>query len=262
MTGHRCIRAFAVLLILCLSLWGCSREEPSPPKAETKTETKAEIKPPPSPKVAGSPVASDGVDSGKRPQSSPESPPAQKGPVQIEAVSFDPVSPVTGDSLKAVVTASSGAMEDRGLSYRWKINGQVVQESQSAVLDHVVKRKEFVEVEVREGSDNSADKFVSGHVMISNGLPVLKVVSQDVGSDGKYQARLEASDPDRDPISFSLKSGPPGMSVDPGTGAIHWTMAADAQGAFPVEVSAMDSEGAETILSYQITIRRESAGGT
>ena len=85
---------------------------------------------------------------------------------------------------------------------------------------------------------------------------------QGVGGDSIYLAQVEAADPEGDPLKFLLKSGPPGMTIDAATGAVRWPVTSDRAGqGFDVLIAAQDSEGAETLISYQIKTRLESPQG-
>ena len=66
-----------------------------------------------------------------------------------------------------------------------------------------------------------------------------------------------ASDPDGDPVTFSLARGPAGMTVDSATGVLHWTPSPSQKGAFPVSLAASDGI-ATTYLNFTLTIK----GGT
>jgi hypothetical protein len=156
--------------------------------------------------------------------------------------------------------ATGGGDDGKAYSCRWKVNGQEVQKSESDVLGHPIKRGDFVEVEVAPSGADPDGKFVSCYITVANAPPVVRLASQNLGSDGKYEAKLEASDPEKDDVTFSLKSGPPGMSIDAASGSINWTAGANEEGTFGVEVSAKDAQGAETLFMYQIKIRRESGG--
>lgn len=256
---YRFIGVLAVIAALCFFGAACSRQEPSSSKPESKTSVKApeagtSVSPAPETVVSGGQQRSP---SAGAPADSPESRRAE-----IEEVHFDPASPITGDSLKAVVVASGVDKDKAVLSYRWKINGQMVQESASNVLEHSIKRGDFVEVEVSASGGSPAGKLVSRYTTLGNAPPELKLSSQNMGTDGAYEARLEATDPEHDSVSFSLQAGPPGMTIESVTGVIRWSAGADIEGTYSVQVSARDSEGSESLLNYQIKIKREIVGGT
>jgi RHS repeat-associated protein len=87
------------------------------------------------------------------------------------------------------------------------------------VGDHTVK------VEVADGRGGVAtQEFVvcvkpdpNNHAPIITSEPITKATI-----DAAYQYRLEAIDPDEDQMSYSLVSGPSGMTIDANTGVITW----------------------------------------
>ena len=181
-------------------------------------------------------------------------------PKVIEAVALEPSSPVTGDQLKATVTLDASVQSSPELLYRWKKNGQTVQESSSEVLGDVIKRGDMIEVEVMasHGTGESSNG-VSNYTMVGNAPPAIRLAGQTIGNEGAYQAKVESSDPEGDNFDLSIKEGPPGLTIDNG-GNIRWAMDAKTEGMFSVAVSARDIHGAETALSYQIRIHREPNG--
>ncbi|MHC1745018.1 MAG: putative Ig domain-containing protein [Syntrophobacteraceae bacterium] len=178
----------------------------------------------------------------------------------IEGVSLEPSSPITGDQIKARISLASTVQTAPELLYRWKRNGQAIQESPSEVLQSPVKRGDLVEVEVMsaQGSSGTASG-VSSYVMVGNAPPALRLAGQTIGNEGSYQGKVDSSDPEGDNFELSIKEGPAGMSIDP-AGNIRWVVDSKAEGLFSVAVSARDVHGAETALNYQIKIHRESNG--
>lgn len=257
-TGGPSTRILGILIVACLLCGGCSRQEP-PPSSSVKKETQGSHKeagtsnPNAGPGQTG---GRPGVQSATEPQSATESGPSS----DMEEVGLDPASPVTGDSLKATIVPSSSGESGKEFLYRWKVDGLVVQESPSNVLARPIKRGDFVEVEVSAQKPGGTGKFVSRYATVGNAPPEVKLSSQNMGSDGKYEGHLEGKDPEQDSITFGLRNGPQGMTVDPYSGVIRWAAGPEVQGVFSVEVSAKDSQGAETALSFQIKVRRETVG--
>src|SRR5581483_3293638 len=64
-----------------------------------------------------------------------------------------------------------------------------------------------------------------------------------------------ASDPDGDPVIWSLLKAPVGMSIDPTTGMVRWTPTADELGAQDVEIQAQDPFLATATQSFTVVVR-------
>jgi hypothetical protein len=178
----------------------------------------------------------------------------------LEGVALEPSSPITGDRLRARASLASSVQTPPELVYRWKINGQMVQDSQSEALQNPVKRGDYVEVEVAPSLGGSGSLHgVSNYVMVGNAPPTMSLEGQTIGNEGAYQAKVTGTDPDGDNFELSIKEGPSGMTIDSG-GNIRWAMDSKVEGVFSVAVSARDVHGAESSLNYQIKIHRESNG--
>ena len=83
------------------------------------------------------------------------------------------------------------------------------------------------------------------------------VVSAEVGADYEYDA--DATDPDSDGLTFSLLSGPGGMTVDPSTGLLDWEPASQQVGQHPISLRITDGHGGSA--EQQFTIVVEQAEG-
>ncbi|MFN0054206.1 MAG: putative Ig domain-containing protein [Planctomycetales bacterium] len=70
-----------------------------------------------------------------------------------------------------------------------------------------------------------------------------------------YAYDVVASDPDGDPLAFSLDAAPSGMSIDAVRGTIRWTPGADQTGAQQVMLRASDSAGGYATQTYSIAVR-------
>lgn len=70
-----------------------------------------------------------------------------------------------------------------------------------------------------------------------------------------YEYNLTGSDPDNDPLLWSLDAAPPGMSIDPEKGVIRWTPTVQQVGEHEVAVRVMDSMGAYVGQIFTITVR-------
>jgi RHS repeat-associated protein len=70
-----------------------------------------------------------------------------------------------------------------------------------------------------------------------------------------YRYDATASDPDGDPVVWSLLRAPAGMSIDPMRGTVRWTPTADELGPQEVEVQAQDPLLATATQDFTVTVR-------
>lgn len=75
--------------------------------------------------------------------------------------------------------------------------------------------------------------------------------------DTSYQYQATATDPDNDPLTFSLTSGPSGMSVDANTGLVSWTPDVSQLGSADVSLTVSDGRGGTATQSYAITVLQD-----
>ncbi|MDY0061341.1 MAG: putative Ig domain-containing protein [Myxococcota bacterium] len=71
----------------------------------------------------------------------------------------------------------------------------------------------------------------------------------------EYQWQALAEDPEGHPVTYALRTGPPGMTIDPDSGVVLWTPELLALGNHQVAVAAGDDAGAATVLSWTLTVR-------
>src|SRR5205823_4933034 len=70
-----------------------------------------------------------------------------------------------------------------------------------------------------------------------------------------YAYNLTGSDPDGDPLVWSLDVAPAGMFIDPSLGTLRWTPADDQLGTQNVVIRLLDGQGGFATQSYSITVR-------
>ncbi len=91
----------------------------------------------------------------------------------------------------------------------------------------------------------------------SNRPPVFFSTPVREAIDGQdYVAGINASDPDRDPITYQLITGPFGMTINPVTGLLRWNETAGKNGrTFTVVVGATDNINPAVTQTFQISVR-------
>ena len=69
-----------------------------------------------------------------------------------------------------------------------------------------------------------------------------------------YSTRILASDADGDFLSFRLLQAPPGMSLHPALGWLHWSTAGVEPGAYPIHLEVTDGWGGRDALAFNLTV--------
>jgi len=224
-----------VVLIL---LAACSGGEAPPPPPEA---------PPPAPPAAEKKPKDTGGDA------------ALNRPPQLSGIDFEPPQPTTLDAIRAVVTAKD-ADEDRvDIDYQWFINGQERFEFRDAVLPaRAFKKGDIIEVEVTANDGAAETERRSTELTIANSAPrFLTDPSTLRDLDG---FRVEASDEDRDKLTYSLKGAPDGMTIDKDLGVLRYKGTADEPGGpYRITVLAEDPDGGQAGWTFGIQLSPGSA---
>jgi hypothetical protein len=72
-----------------------------------------------------------------------------------------------------------------------------------------------------------------------------------------YTYPATATDPDDDPLTFSVVSGPQGLSIDPSTGLVTWTPGGSQVGPANVTIQVSDGLGGTATQSYVVTVQQQ-----
>jgi hypothetical protein len=74
----------------------------------------------------------------------------------------------------------------------------------------------------------------------------------------EYQYQVQATDPDKDTLAFSLMDAPNNMTVDRKSGLVVWTPGPDDIGTRDLTVVVLDGKGGKTTQSFRIYISQET----
>jgi streptogramin lyase len=113
-----------------------------------------------------------------------------------------------------------------------------------------------VELTVSDGRGGVAKQSYT--ITVTQGNQPPKITSSPVTQvlfGQVYTYKVEATDPDGDPITFHLRRGPVGMQLHPTSGVLSWTPSNQDQGNHPVEVEARDNSGAFDTQFFVVTVR-------
>ncbi|BFU94454.1 MAG: conserved protein of unknown function [Nitrospira sp.] len=181
-------------------------------------------------------------------------------PPMIQAVTLEPKEPKAGDIIKAELEGGDIDGDSVQYSYTWRRNDQVVLLGEHNTLDSAgFSRGETVSVVVTPHDQAGTGKEAhSEPVTISNRPPKFASFEPPVVADGRLEYQVSANDPENDPITFSLESGPPGMTINERTGQLQWSIPPSAQGVFRVKIIARDDHRGWTSQEFDISPRTEA----
>jgi hypothetical protein len=176
---------------------------------------------------------------------------------RINVLNVYPPNPVPGDTLKIDVKSFDKEGDDVDYTYQWWKNDEDLDEtSQMLSITKDFKRGDKITVKLVPTDGDRKGVPVEMFVYIANSPPVVKPSAETFKFDGSvysYQAR--AVDPDGDPLVFSLKSAPPGMTINEENGLIQWKVPPDYQGKANIVIAINDGQGGEIMQSFTVEIR-------
>ena len=187
----------------------------------------------------------------------PFSPTDKPSGINVKSIEFSPAVPVAKDPISVQVKFDREFGLPPMLSYRWKINGEVVQESSSPGINLPTKRGDVVEVTVFTDEVRDPARTVTAFVKVGGSPPTITRTGEGLDEKGRYVAGYEVQHPDGEPVTVSLSKGPDGMVLDTARKEVSWTVPPGSQGDFPVELVATDPSGGKAICSFSIRIRQE-----
>ncbi len=125
----------------------------------------------------------------------------------------------------------------------WQKNGQ--QAGTGNRLTAPVKRGDKVSVTVTpfDGKDRGKSATLSREIL--NTPPAIEGQEQFQVGDNAVTFHVRASDADGDPLTYSLKDAPAGMSIDRKTGWVRWMTSPGTPGKVPFTVIVSDGSGGE-----------------
>jgi len=153
------------------------------------------------------------------------------------------IEPVNGiDRLKVAAEGSDKNGNKVSLRFQWTKNGEPAGEGDTV---SGFKRGDKVSVMITPFDDRGNGLARRLTTEIRNTPPGI-LENQETNFDGKvWSYQVKATDADSDPLAYSLKSAPPGMTIDPSTGLIKWNVPPDFMGKASFTVSVADGHGGE-----------------
>ena len=198
--------------------------------------------------------------------------PVRSGPVvvgntspAIRTLTIQPSSAKVGDRLVATVDGHDMDGDEVRYTYRWSHNNRLVVEGEQGTLDTTgFSRGDAIAVSATpHDRDSHGKEQLSELLTLANSPPKFTSSGQGVLAQGQFGYVASAVDPENDPLTFSLESAPPGMTVDEKTGRIQWEASAASAGVYRVKVLVKDdhqgwaSQEFNVALGNAVTAKRE-----
>lgn len=177
------------------------------------------------------------------------------GPPEIRSVRIVPEIIRPGDSIAVEVSGSDPDGDEVAFEYRWEKNGQPA--GTGSRLEGTLRRGDAISVRITPFDGEARGNFLIVRREVLNFPPEIRGVIGARMADGLYTCRVEATDGDDDPLTYTLAKAPPEMTIDTATGAIRWSVPDRFHGEVPVTVSITDGHGGEASYPMVLTIQEE-----
>lgn len=177
-------------------------------------------------------------------------------PPIIEEIQIEPKMATSKDSLRVFV---KGYDEDGDFIYytfTWEKNGIKLPEERKDFLESgKFKKGDKIIVTVTPDDRESLGITKRSETITILNSPPLITSSPPIYIEGeRYSYQVKVDDPDNDPVSFKLKSGPRGMEIQRETGLIQWEIKKEDVGEHLIEVEVSDNDGLKSQQKYTLTV--------
>jgi Putative Ig domain len=181
-------------------------------------------------------------------------------PPHITALDVSPLYPKVGDTLKVTLTSGDEDGDNVRLTYQWFKNDQQLSEaSDTLCLANGFERGDRVTLNVIP--DDGIAQGCPGRmtVTIGNASPEINSSPNDIKViNRKLTYQIKASDKDNDPLTYSLKTAPAGMTLDATTGLLQWDIPPDYKEKSTITIMVSDGHSGDAVQSFIF----ETASGT
>jgi hypothetical protein len=161
-----------------------------------------------------------------------------------------------GDRLSVDVTGSDRDDDEVTILYEWIKNGEPAGTGKQ--IDVPLKRGDKVSVKITpfDGEDYGTPIILRREIM---NMPPMITEEKKMSFDGDlFTLKITANDVDGDELTYSLKSAPDGMVIDPVSGMITWKVPREFQGKVPLTVCVNDGHGGEAVKAFNLDIKPAS----
>jgi hypothetical protein len=136
--------------------------------------------------------------------------------------------------------------------YKWTKNGE--EAGTDYTIASPVKRGDKISVKVTPYDGEKYGQPVVFEREIGN-MPPMITTDGKYNFDGRtFSCRIHGADPDGDPLTWSLKTAPSGMTIDPAAGLVTWQVPPDFTGKTSFTVSASDGHGGQAVQTFNFSV--------
>jgi hypothetical protein len=155
---------------------------------------------------------------------------------------------------KLYIDAAAGDIDgdDVSVTYEWTLNGEPAGSSKEITAE--IKRGDKLSVKVTPYDGETYGSSITLKREIRNLPPMIAKEGKSVFDGKTYTYQVNAVDPDGDELTYTLKEGPPGMTIGSANGTITWEVPPGFTGDTNIKVLISDSQGGELHAPFNLKI--------
>jgi hypothetical protein len=176
-------------------------------------------------------------------------------PPEISRVKILPEVFKPGDTLSVEVSGKDADGDEVTISYEWTKNGEPA--GQGKQIEGTLRRGDKISVKITPFDGEDYGRPVVLHREILNLPPTIIDGRKHSFAGNLFTYQVKANDPDGDTLTYSLKSAPSDMTINPSTGLVKWDVPVRFTGKTSFTISVSDGHGGEAVQTFTFEIRLE-----
>ena len=177
-------------------------------------------------------------------------------PPVVKQVVLEPKELVIGKPLRAQVEGSDADRDEIRYTFEWWKNNELVSQGEEGSFQTTgLGRDDTIVVAVTpHDHDGPGERVYSQPLTITNTSPSITSTPPTALVAGRYVYAVTAQDPEGDPLTYSLETAPPGMTINEKTGQIQWQVTPDLTGPQEVRVVVNDGQDGSSFQDFTLTL--------
>ena len=177
-------------------------------------------------------------------------------PPEVTQIVLESSEARVGDRMRVKVEGSDADQDDIRYTFKWWRNNAPLLEGEESALDTTgFSRGDTIVVQVtpHDFAGPGKTRFAE-QITIGNSPPKITSTPPTTISQGRYEYAVTASDPEGDPLTYTLQTAPAGMIIDKTTGRIEWRITAETKGTHRVKVAVEDDRKGHAFQEFDLSL--------
>ncbi|MEC4668722.1 MAG: putative Ig domain-containing protein, partial [Nitrospirota bacterium] len=182
-------------------------------------------------------------------------------PPAVKQVVLEPKELRIGKPLRAQVEGSDADRDEIRYTFEWWKNNELVSQGEEGSFQTTgLGRDDTIVVAVTpHDHDGPGERVYSQPLTITNTSPSITSTPPTALVAGRYVYAVTAQDPEGDPLTYSLETAPPGMTINEKTGQIQWQVTPDLTGPQEVRVVVNDGQDGSSFQDFALTLPAQNS---